>query len=66
VLLGQRVLTDPNLVLHSPDELGGVWTTKEMLEIERQVADEARTLVQRPDTSFSDERRAAAINRDGC
>ena len=60
--LARRIFAeDKNLVLLSPDVADGVWTTREMLEIEQQVADHARTLAQRPDPTFSVSRRDAAI-----
>jgi hypothetical protein len=60
--LARRIFAeDKNLVLLSPDVADGVWTTREMLEIEQQVADHALTLAQRPDPTFSVTRRDAAI-----
>lgn len=60
--LSHRIFTeDRNLVLLSPDIVDGVWTTQEMLKIERQLADDARALAQRPDSRFSGEGRGAAI-----
>jgi hypothetical protein len=60
--LARRIFAeDHNLVLLSPDVADGVWTTREMLEIEQQVAEHARTLARRPDPAFSAPRRDAAI-----
>jgi hypothetical protein len=52
---------DKSLVLRSGDVDVGVWTTREMLAIEQEVADLARELAQRPSASFSAPRRAQAI-----
>ncbi|MHB8147345.1 MAG: AAA family ATPase [Vulcanimicrobiaceae bacterium] len=50
---------DANLVLMSPDVADGVYTTHEMLTVERQIADDARLLATTRDPRFD----AAALSR---
>ncbi len=61
--LSDRVFAeDKSLVLLSPNVAEGVWTTKQMLKIEQQVAIDARALAQQLDTAFSADRRAKACS----
>jgi hypothetical protein len=60
--LSDRIFAeDTSLVLRSADVADGVWTTKEMLAIEQQVAHDARALAEQPDRGFSVQRRAQAV-----
>ena len=60
--LAHKIFTeDLSLVLLSPDVADGVWTTREMLEVERLLAADAAALAERRDPAFDADRRQQAI-----
>jgi hypothetical protein len=60
--LAHKIFTDdPSLVLLSPDVADGVWTTREMAEVERLLAVDAAALAERRDPDFDLDRRQKAI-----
>jgi len=60
--LTHRVFTDDStLVLLSPDVADGVWTTREMLDIEHRLAGDAESIAGRTDPLFDLQRRECAI-----
>jgi hypothetical protein len=60
--LSHAVFTNvESVVLMSPDVAEGVFTTREMLAIEQQIADEAKILADRPNPHFDPALRARVI-----